>query len=60
MKEKDKNKLLESVMNNPNEEKNQNDDSKEDLLKTTFKNEKLEYLNSVAKFKRTRKWRRGN
>ena len=54
MKEKEKNKLLESVMNNPNEEKNQNDDSKEDLLKTTFKNEKLEYLNSVAQFKKQR------
>ena len=54
MKEKEKNKLLESGMNNPNEEKNQNDDSKEDLLKTTFKNEKLEYLNSVAQFKKQR------
>ena len=51
---KQKNELLESGMNNPNEEKNQNDDSKEDLLKTTFKNEKLEYLNSVAQFKKQR------
>ena len=50
IKEKEKNKLLDSVINNKNGDNNQKD---EESLKI-MKNEKLEYLSSIAQIKKQR------
>ena len=55
IQEKEKNKLFNSVLNNQNTENNQDTNSNgEDVIKNTMKNEKLEYLNSVAQIKKQR------
>ena len=56
MKEKEKNRLLDTVLNNQVGDTNQNIDSQdaEEKLRNSLKNEKLEYLNSVAQIKKQR------
>ena len=56
MKEKEKNRLLDTVLNNQAGDTNQNIDSQdaEEKLRNSLKNEKLEYLNSVAQIKKQR------
>ena len=56
MKEKEKNRLLDTVLNNQAGDTNQNIDSQdaEEKLRNSLKNEKLEYLNSVAQIKKRR------
>ena len=56
MKEKEKNRLLDTVLNNQSNEANPNVDSQdaEEKLKSSLKNEKLEYLNSIAQIKKQR------
>ena len=56
MKEKEKNRLLDTVLNNQAGDTNQNIDSQdaEEKLRNSLKNEKLEYLNSVAQIKKKR------
>ena len=54
MKEKEKTKLLDSVINNQNIENNQNDEINPAESSKAIKNEKLEYLNSVANIKKQR------
>ena len=56
MKEKEKNRLLDTVLNNQTGDTNQNIDSQdaEEKLRNSLKNEKLEYLNSVAQIKKQR------
>ena len=56
MKEKEKNRLLDTVLNNQVGDTNQNMDSQdaEEKLRNSLKNEKLEYLNSVAQIKKQR------
>ena len=56
IKEKEKNRLLDTVLNNQAGDTNQNIDSQdaEEKLRNSLKNEKLEYLNSVAQIKKQR------
>ncbi len=56
MKEKEKNRLLDTVLNNQSNEASPNVDSQdaEEKLKSSLKNEKLEYLNSIAQIKKQR------
>ena len=54
IKEKEKNKLLESVINNQNTEGEQNIETNGTEPSKVIKNEKLEYLNAVANFKKQR------
>ena len=53
---KEKNRLLDTVLNNQAGDTNQNIDSQdaEEKLRNSLKNEKLEYLNSVAQIKKQR------
>ena len=56
MKEKEKNRLLDTVFNNQVDDTNPNIDSldAEEKLRNSLKNEKLEYLSSVAQIKKQR------
>ena len=56
IKEKEKNRLLDTVLNNQDDDANPNEDAQEEeeKFRNSLKNEKLDYLNSVAQIKKQR------